>query len=64
VPYTIIEGPDVWYAEDQLKRQDEWLHVLSPEHIQELEAAIQGALDAGLIWEEQGGARLNVVGGS
>jgi hypothetical protein len=63
VPYTFIEGPDNWKAADQAARQHEWLHVLTPRHIEELEAAVQGALDRGLVWSEAGGERLNVVGG-
>jgi hypothetical protein len=102
-PYTFIEGPDVWKAEDQvrgmtsmqlafstwplirpdpisgsrrsivsaavsvpspapqIKLEKEWLLELTPAHVTELEAAVEGALDAGLIWFEHEGTRLNVV---
>ena len=63
VPYTFIEGPQAWYAPDQLARQDEWLHVLSAGQVAELEAAVESALARGLAKLDAAGEALSVVGG-
>jgi hypothetical protein len=61
VPYTFLEGPDVWYAADQLARQDEWLHVVNDVQIAELESAIEGVLKSGLAKLDDTGKYLNFV---
>ncbi|WIA23850.1 hypothetical protein OEZ85_013508 [Tetradesmus obliquus] len=40
-PFSIIEGPEAWTAE-QYKHRSDWINVLSPQHIAELDAAIAG----------------------
>ncbi|KIZ03879.1 hypothetical protein MNEG_4075 [Monoraphidium neglectum] len=60
VPYTFVEGPDVWYSADQLARQDEWLHVLTDEQVAELEAAVEGALQSGVAQLDDTGKYLSV----
>lgn len=39
-PFTIVEGPEAWRAAEYRGR-DDWVTVLSPAHIAELDAAIQ-----------------------
>lgn len=46
-PFTIVEGPEAWRAAEYRGR-DDWVTVLSPAHIAELDAAIQGVTRAGL----------------
>jgi hypothetical protein len=38
-PFSIINGPEAWTAE-QYKNRSDWINVLSPQHIKELDAAI------------------------
>ena len=40
-----VAGPSVWYGPDMSKRSD-WIHVLSPSDIAEIEAAMQPLADA------------------
>ncbi|KAF8060336.1 SAT17 [Scenedesmus sp. PABB004] len=40
-PFTIIEGPEAWTAADYAGRTD-WINVLSPAHVAELDAAVAG----------------------
>lgn len=58
----MIEGPDAWYSSDQLAAQDEWLHVLTQQHVAELEAAVEGALASGLARVDDTGKYLVMVG--
>ena len=39
-PFTLVEGPEAWYA-DEYRGRDDWVTVLSPAHIAELDAAVQ-----------------------
>lgn len=38
-PFTLVEGPDAWYAKDYRGRED-WINVLNDTHIMELDAAV------------------------
>jgi hypothetical protein len=40
-PFSIIEGPEAWTAE-QYKNRSDWINVLTQQHIAELDAAIAG----------------------
>eukprot|EP00879_Flechtneria_rotunda_P008142 GHRR01008527.1.p1 GENE.GHRR01008527.1~~GHRR01008527.1.p1 ORF type:complete len:362 (+),score=138.84 GHRR01008527.1:379-1464(+) len=47
-PYTLIEGPEAWYA-DQYKGRSDWINHLSEQHIAELDAAVSGVQAKGII---------------
>ncbi|KIZ05655.1 hypothetical protein MNEG_2302 [Monoraphidium neglectum] len=51
-PFTLVEGPEAWYAKDYRGRSD-WVTVLSPTHIAELDAAVQGILRSGIDLRSQ-----------
>lgn len=40
-PFTVIDGPEAWTAAEYAGRND-WIDVLSPAHIAELDAAVSG----------------------
>ena len=61
VPYTFVEGPESWTADDQHARESEWLHELSPQQVAELEAAVASAIEGGKIWRDESGKYLDVV---
>lgn len=42
-PFTLIEGPEAWYAADYKGRTD-WINHLSAQHVQELDAAVSGIM--------------------
>lgn len=46
-PFTLIEGPEAWYAADYKGRTD-WINHLSAQHIQELDAAVSGIMARGV----------------
>ncbi|GBF87480.1 taurine catabolism dioxygenase [Raphidocelis subcapitata] len=50
-PFTLLEGPGTWYVKD-FKGPGDWVTQLTPEHVAELEAAVQGVLRAGLDIEK------------
>eukprot|EP00775_Hariotina_reticulata_P003159 gene3159-3437_t len=41
VPYTLIEGPDAWYGQQQRQQPQQWLHELTGPELEELEAAVE-----------------------
>ena len=45
MPGGPIDGPDAWRA-DEMRGRDDWMHVLSPSEVAEIEAAVDAA-DAG-----------------
>lgn len=58
-PYTLVEGPQAWFGKDYQDTFDEWAIRITPEHISELEAAIEGVLSKGVVQQE--GNHLNLV---
>lgn len=50
-PFTLVEGPEAWTAAEYRNRSD-WITTLSPTHVAELDAAVQGVLRAGLDIEK------------
>ncbi|KAL6781596.1 hypothetical protein ACKKBF_B08640 [Auxenochlorella protothecoides x Auxenochlorella symbiontica] len=51
VPLKPVSGPAVWYADELIHRPEEWRFQLSEEHIAELEAAVDAAIESGQILE-------------
>ncbi len=45
-PFTLIEGPDAWYAKDYAVLEDHMLH-LTEQHLAELDKAIEAVLSSG-----------------
>lgn len=45
-PFTLIEGPDAWYAKDYAALEDHMLH-LTEQHLAELDKAIEAVLSSG-----------------
>lgn len=46
-PFTLVEGPEAWYAADYKGRTD-WINNLTAQHIQELDAAVSGIMAKGV----------------
>lgn len=46
-PFTIVDGPEAWYAKDY-KGRTEWITELTPTHIAELDAAVEGVIRSGI----------------
>lgn len=46
-PFTLIEGPEAWYASEYNGRSD-WINHLTQQHIAELDAAITGVERKGI----------------
>lgn len=46
-PFTLVEGPEAWYADEYRNRSD-WITTLSPQHIAELDAAVGGIMQKGV----------------
>lgn len=51
MPLKPVSGPAVWYADELIHRPEEWRFQLSEEHIAELEAAVDAAIESGQILE-------------
>jgi hypothetical protein len=39
-PFTLVEGPEAWYAADYRGKEDH-ITTLTPQHVAELDAAVQ-----------------------
>lgn len=48
-PFTVVEGPQYWFAKDYKDNYSSFTTRLTPVHIAELEAAVRGILDSGVV---------------
>lgn len=46
-PFTVIEGPEAWTA-SQYRNRSDWIDVLTPQHVAELDAAVAGVERSGV----------------
>lgn len=46
IPLKPVSGPAVWYADDLIRRPEEWKLQLGDEHIAELEAAVDSVIES------------------
>lgn len=46
-PFTYVQGPEAWYA-DEYRDSRKYIYALTPNDIQELDAAVAGVLKAGI----------------
>jgi hypothetical protein len=47
-PFTLVEGPDAWYAAQYRDNQAQWVTELSAAHVAELDAAVEAVVRSGV----------------